>query len=402
MMKDFQYVNPCKVIFGKDRVDEAANAVSCYGKKVLFVYGKSSIKASGLYDRISRLLRRSGIDVIDYGGVRSNPVLSHVVAGIKLAKAHQVDCVLAVGGGSVIDEAKVIAVGAVSDRDVWTFFSDGTKPNRALPIVTVLTLAASGSEMNGGAVLTNDVTGEKLGIGAWCIIPRASILDPSMTFTVPREFTVYGFVDAFSHVMEGYFNGECISLTLQNEMAEGVFRSIIKASLDVLSDPDNYQYRADAMWSACMAHNGILNAGRGKVVYEIHCIAHVLGALFDMPHGAAISVAMPAWMQFRMSSLCSRIGQFGRNVFHLGNSDESSLAAQTLQQMKDWLVQMGSHISLYDMGIDRSHIPVINEKLKCACLGGGVRNIQEEQVDQLVKSLFLMRTEDRTRELNES
>lgn len=387
-MRNFLYNNPCKIIFGKDRIDEVVDAVSCYGKKVLFVYGKASVKATGLYDRISKLLINSGIIFIEHGGVKSNPALSHAIEGIESAKRNKVDCILAVGGGSVIDEAKIIALGAVTDRDVWSFFSDGIKPQDALPIVTVLTLAATGSEMNGVAVLTNEATGEKLGIGGWCMIPKVSILDPSITFTVPREYSVYGFVDSFSHVMEGYFNGDSLFSLVQDEMAEGIFRSILKSSLNVLSDPGNYQYRSEAMWSACMAHNGLLNAGRGRVIYEIHCIAHVLGALFDIPHGATISVAMPAWMQFRMGKLSEKIRQLGGNVFCLENAEDKDLAIQTLQCLKNWLAQIGSKTSLVELGVEKSSLPLISEKLRSACLSGGMRNVEEDQIHKLVELLF--------------
>lgn len=387
-MNDFQYMNSCKIIFGRDKVDEVAEAVAHYGKKILFVYGQNSIKITGVHDRITKLLKSSGIDFVEHGGVKSNPVLSHTVKGIELAKKHQVDCILAVGGGSVIDEAKIIAFGAVTDQDVWSFFSGRIKPQKALPIVTVLTISGTGSEMNSGAVLTNEKTAEKLGIGAWCIIPKISILDPSITFTVPEKFTIYGFVDAFSHVMEGYFNGEALFATVQDEIAEALFRSIIKSSLSILTAPENYTYRSDAMWSACLAHNGLLTAGRGKIVYEVHCVGHVLGALFDLPHGAAISVSIPAWMQFRMGSLLKKINQFGENVFGLENVDEKDLAYQTLQSLKNWLLQIGSHSSLVELGIDKSYIPLIFEKLKSACFSGGMRNVTQEQVHQLVKLLF--------------
>jgi NADP-dependent alcohol dehydrogenase len=387
-MKDFQYINPCKIIFGRDKVNEVAQAVACCGKRVMFVYGQNSIKAKGLYDRIKKLLSEAGLACVEHAGVKSNPVLSHVVRGVEVARQHQVDCILAVGGGSVIDEAKIIAFGALTDKPVWDFFSKRIKPDRALPLVTVATISGTGSEMNSGAVLTNEMDRQKLGIGAWCLIPKISILDPLLTYTVPKKNMAYGSVDAFSHVLEGYFNGEVEPALIQDKMAEGLFKSIVASSLNVLADPDNYSYRADAMWSACLAHNGLLNAGRGRVLYEVHAIAHVLGALFDLAHGAAISVALPAWMELRREMLAKKISQFGREVFGLDKADDRYAHERTLERFKQWLAEIGAEVSLRELKIDRCHKPEVFEKLKSSFLAGGMRPVTDEETRQLVDRLL--------------
>lgn len=363
-MHDFSYINSCRIVFGRDKLDETANAIAQCGRKTLLVYGINSIMQSGVHARLVALLQKAGIPFVEHGGVKSNPVLSHALAGIETAKANEVDCILAVGGGSVIDEAKVIAFGAVTDRNVWSFFKEKTKPRDALPVVAVPTVPAAGSEVNPGAVLTNSQTGEKLGITSTCMIPRAAIIDPSLTFTLPRKYLVYGLVDAFSHVMEGYFNGSLLFAPIQDGVSEGLFRAIIQTGRNVLNDPGSYDYRSDAMWAACLAHDGSLNMGRGRIAFEIHAIAHAIGALFDVPHGAAISVVMPAWMRFRGGRLIGKGAQFAQNVFGLRGADERGLFLKGIDALEEWIGEMGSCGSLPDLGVEKSSAALLRDKLE--------------------------------------
>ena len=388
-MHDFWFCNPAKIILGHNKVDEIGNVIKGFGENVLFVFGKGSIKENGLYQQIKDRLNDAGLGAIDHGGVQSNPRISHVAEGITLARQHRIDCVLAVGGGSVIDAAKVIAFGAVTDRDVWSFFTDRVKPEKALPIFTVPTLAGSGSEMNAGAVLTNEHTGQKLAMGAPCLVPKVSILDPNLTLTAPRNYTFYGLIDAFSHVMESYFNGENIEVPVQDRIAEGIFVSLIEISRRLLIDLFNYEYRANAMWAACMAHNGLLTAGRGRVTYEIHCLAHVLGALFDVPHGAAISVVMPAWLTFRLNQKLSKIAQFAIRVMGLDNHlDQNELTRIGIAEFKSWLTSVSGPVSLTELGIEGDAIPAIVDNLATAVSSGGMRDIDRRDLDEIVQLMF--------------
>lgn len=387
-MHDFTYINSCKIIFGRDKLDELANAVLQCGRKVLLVYGQKSIKQSGVHARTVDLLLKAGIAFAEHGGVKSNPVLSHALDGIEAGKRNGVDCILAVGGGSVIDEAKVIAVGAVSDRRVWSFFEEGPKPREALPVVAVPTLPAAGSEVNPGAVLTNTETGEKLGITSPCMIPRVAIMDPTLTFTLPRKYLVYGLVDAFSHVLEGYFNGKDLFSPVQDAVSEGLCRALIQTCRNVLSDPESYDYRSDAMWAACLAHDGSLNMGRGKILFEMHSIAHVIGALFDVPHGAAISVVMPAWMHFRIDRIYQKAAQFAENVFGMRDTDKRRLFLQGTDALRGWLKESGAFSSLLDLGIERSSITQLRDKIEATASAGLLAHSEPKDRDRLMDLLF--------------
>jgi len=323
-MYDFWYHNPTRIIFGANKVNEIGGVIKEFGEKILFVYGQKSIKQSGLYFHIKDLLASESLQVIEFGGVVSNPLIDHVRDGIKVAKNYGVDCILAVGGGSVIDSAKAIAFGVCTDKDIWSFFSDRIKPDKALPIFTVPTISGSGSEMNSGAVLSNSETKQKLAIGALCLAPKVSILDPTLTLTVPLKYTFYGLVDALSHILESYFNSENLFDSIQDRMCEGLMLSLFDITPRLLANLENYQYRGQAMWISCLAHNGILNTGRGKVVYKIHSIAHELGASSNMPHGEAISVSIPMWLDSDFDKLKNKIDQFEDRVI-------------TVHKLKGWL-----------------------------------------------------------------
>jgi alcohol dehydrogenase YqhD (iron-dependent ADH family) len=385
-VRDFWFCNPTKIIFGSGKSNEIAKVIEPFGKRVLFVYGQKSIKESGLYQRVRKLLEDNSFQILEHGGVASNPTVEHVRLGVSLAKSQGIDCVLAVGGGSVIDTAKAIAFGVCTEDDVWNFFVNRTKPQSALPVFTILTIPGSGSEMNAGVVITNSAAKLKLAIGAPCLAPKVSILDPSLTMTVPKEYTVYGLVDAFSHVMEAYFNGEELSILTQDQISEGIFRSLIGISKLLLRDLDNYDYRAEAMWGACMAHNGLLSAGRGKIVHEIHCLAHCLGAIYPIAHGAAISLAVLAWLNFRRSKLQEKIAQFGIRVFGVSEyNDKFQQANEAIVKLKEWLNSIKSPLTLEECGIKQRLFTDIANNLERIAIGGGMRDVSQNDIEQLVK-----------------
>ncbi len=354
-MKEFWFLNPTKVIFGNNKLETLGEVVKPFGPVVLLVYGQRSFRASGLHARTLCLLRASGLTVVEHGGVKSNPIVSHVREGVALAKREGANCVLAVGGGSVIDAAKAIACGAMADTDVWSFFAGGARPQKALPIIAVATIAASASEMNSGAVLTDETTGRKASIGALCLAPAVSILDPTLTLSVPRQETAHGLVDAFSHVMEGFFNGESDGTSVQDEMAAGVMRSLIGISGRVLADLRNIDSRAEAMWAVCVAHNGWLTAGRGKIVYELHIMAHTIGGMFDTPHGVTMGIVIPAWMTFRFGVKQDRLARFAEQVMSVApEQSREAVAAEGIRETRRWIAGMGAPLTLGDLGIERS------------------------------------------------
>ena len=261
-MFDFEFCNPTRIVFGRGKEELIGRYLRDAGvSKVLFVYGRSSIKTSGLFDRVAQSLGGEGVSFVEHGGVVSNPVISHTRTGVELAKQEQVQAVLAVGGGSVLDEAKAIAAGALAEDDVWNYFT-GKPVQRALPVFTVLTLAATGSEMNGNAVVTNEETQQKYNISSIHVYPRVSILNPELTCSVPADYTAYGAVDAIAHVIEAYFTKQP-GARLQDRLVESIIRTIIDTHREITKEPANYQARAEFMWAATLALNGLTPAGVG-------------------------------------------------------------------------------------------------------------------------------------------
>ena len=297
-MQDFNYRNPTQIIFGRGKSAETGEAVSKLGKSALLVYGKESIKRTGLHGRIQESLASAGVRTVDHGGVKPNPVISHVREGIAKVRAEKLEVVLAVGGGSAMDEAKAIAAGAAVDHDSWLFFTGEKRPGGALPVVTVPTLAATGSEMNGNFVIADSESGLKLGTFSPHCYPAVSILDPELTLTVPLEQTVNGVVDTFSHIMEPYFGGRETDAPVQDRLAEGLMLALFETANRLVPNPQDYRGRADMFWASTVALCGIVQAGRGMAGWENHMLAHSIGALTDAAHGACLAVVMPGWMSY--------------------------------------------------------------------------------------------------------
>jgi hypothetical protein len=358
-MQNFVLHLPTKIIFGKNTIDKIGPETSAFGKRVLLVYGSGSIKRNNIYRRVTDSLAKAGLTVFEHPGVKSNPVLSHVREGIKLAKEHQIEAVVAVGGGSVIDSAKAICAGATVNHDVWLFFKGKKGIKSKLPLTCVLTLAAAGSEMNGGMVITNEETKHKFGTGNQLLKPEVSILDPTATFTVPPSYTAYGAVDAIAHILEFYFTTTDPSTPVQDRFMEGLVINIIESCREVLARPDNYQARADLMWCATLALNGLTAAGLGLVGFPMHMIEHSLSALYDVPHGAGLSVVMPGWMGRQAGNAPAKFAQFGRRVFDIKEKDDRKAAQEGIDRLKAWFREVASPVSLRELDIPESAIPAI-------------------------------------------
>jgi hypothetical protein len=329
---------------------EAARA----GKKALLVYGGGSIKKNGVYAEAISSLAASRITVIEHPGVKPNPVLSHTQAGIKKAKSGKCDMVIAAGGGSVIDEAKAIAAGAEYDGDVWDFFIGKAGIKEALPLFTVLTIPATGSEMNQGCVITNEKTKQKFSTASPSSFPRVSILDPQTTMTLPKEQTAYGAVDALSHLLEGYFTTTDKDSDVTDELVEALARSIIAATTRILKDPDDYNARASMMWSATQAFNGAQSLGYGGIFFANHAIEHSLSALYDVAHGAGLAIVLPAWLKYHLKKDGpERLKKFGRAVFGVKGAEE------TIASFEKWFRKIGAPTRLSEAGIPAEDIPKI-------------------------------------------
>ncbi len=358
-MQNFVFHNPTKILFGKGKIAEIGEETVQYGKKVLLVYGCGSVKKSGLLDKVKDSLTEAGAIISEHGGVQSNPLLSHTHSGIAIAKKDKCNVVCAVGGGSVLDEAKAICAGSLVDHDVWKFFTGKKSIKATLPLTTVLTLAASGSEMNSGMVITNDSTTQKFGFGNKHLFPKTSILDPSCTCSVPADYTAYGAVDAISHVLEFYFTREDSCTPVQDRLMEGLVINAMESCDRVLKRADDYQARADLMWTATLALNGLTAAGLGKVGFPMHMIEHSLSAFYNIAHGAGLSAIIPGWMKFRAASQPQRFAQFAERVFDIRNGSMQQKAANGIEALESWFCRVKSPTTLTDLEISAEEIPKI-------------------------------------------
>lgn len=351
-MKSFVFYNPTKIVFGKDKTKSIGNYLS--GKKCLLLYGQESIKKNGIYDRVVESLNKNGVMFVEKNGVKSNPVLSFVHEAIELARKEKVDAVLAVGGGSVIDTAKAVACGFHYQGDVWDYFTDKTKIGDALPLYVVLTLAATASEMNSGAVITNENTRQKFNINADSLSPKVSILDPVNTFTVPKNYTAYGCVDAIVHLLEGYFTQEETDSPIQDGFVETLVKTLQESTGKIMNRADDFDARADFMWAATLALNGLTTAGTGNHGFPNHMIGHSLSALYDIPHGASLSIVFPAWLTYharqRSENIFPKIQKFGKAIF--GAQDQQ----QTIESLKRFFNSIGSPTRLSEVKIPASDV----------------------------------------------
>lgn len=380
-MENFEFFNPTRIIFGKETEQKIGKILEKDDvEKVLFVYGKSSIKTTGLYDKVVKSLKKERIEFIEHGGVKPNPVLSHTKEGIEKAKKNKVDAILAVGGGSVIDEGKTIAVGAKTDKDIWEFFKRDREIKKALPVYVILTLAATGSEMNGFAVITNEETQEKLSIASELIFPKVSILNPELTFTVSPQYQAYAAVDTIAHVIEHYFSGSYCP-NLQNRFIEGLIKTIMETTETILQDSKNYNARAEFMWAATLALNGLAKLGIKDGSFPNHMIAHSLGALYDLPHGACLSIVIPAWMRWYKDKNRVQFERFAREIFNVTQAEEG------IENLRAWFKKIGAPVSLKDVGIHQNDIErIVRNAYNIAIVWDMDKEYSQEVLTEIIKN----------------
>ncbi|MDD5758999.1 MAG: iron-containing alcohol dehydrogenase [Desulfobulbaceae bacterium] len=355
-MRNFVLENPTKILFGRDTIKQIGAEAQAFGTTALLVTGCHSLQASGIHNIICASLKESDISIIPHPGVKSNPILSHVRKGVALCKAHGIELIIAAGGGSVIDEAKAIAAGSVVNHDVWKFFKGKASITTPLPICTVLTLAASGSEMNGGMVITNDELNLKLGTGNKKLCPKVSILDPSATFSVPPNYTAYGAIDAIAHTLEFYFTAQDPNTPVQDRFMEGLIINLMEACNQALNEPTNYPARANLMWCATMALNGWTAAGLGLVGFPMHMIEHSMSALYDVPHGAGLSVVIPAWMRWAATKQPRKFAQFAERVFMIRKGSVAERALAGIEHLQRWFERIKSPTKLAALDIPSTAI----------------------------------------------
>jgi alcohol dehydrogenase YqhD (iron-dependent ADH family) len=351
-MDNFEYQNFTRIVFGKGEVSKVGKVVRPFGSNILLVTGKESLKKSGLYQRVRDWLEEEGITVADLDGVQPNPLLSIVHDGIRIIKDQGIQVVLALGGGSVMDTAKAVAAGAAMEQgDVWDFFTRRRTVEKALPVITVPTLAASGSEMNGFMVITDEESKHKLSTGSPHLYPKVSILDPTTTYTVPADYTAYGGVDAVCHLLEPYFNGPDPNTPLQDRMAEGLIRTIMDATEACIKSPEDYESRATMMWASSLALCGLTKAGVGAHHFPVHLIEHAVSVLFFVAHGEGLAALLPGWMTWWAQDHPKKTSQLGERIWGISGKDISEKSEAGIDALRSWFDSIGCPKNLSDIGI---------------------------------------------------
>ncbi len=352
---EFEYYNPTRLIFAAGALARLGEVASQYGKRALLVTGGGSVKRSGVFDRAVDSLKRAGVSTVECSGVEPNPRITTVRRGAKIARDEGCDVIIALGGGSAMDAAKVMAAAFYYDGDPWDMIFHGQPapyvPIRALPIITVPTLAATGSEMNMGAVISNEETKEKSFVQAQCLYPVVALVDPELTMSVPQDQTAYGICDIITHVTEGYFNG-VDGTPIQDRFAEGVIITAMEYGLKALADGNDLEARAQVQWASIVALNGWVNAGTNGG-FPVHMIEHTLSAYHDITHGAGLAVVNPAWMRFAANRRPEKFVQFAERIFGLDatNSSDLDCALEGINRFEAFLKSIGCPTRLSELGI---------------------------------------------------
>jgi alcohol dehydrogenase YqhD (iron-dependent ADH family) len=385
-MNSFQFVNPTHIVFGEGTASQVGKLTSKYGKTVLLVYGSGSVKKTGLYDKTVSLLQEAGITVHELPNIEPNPRLSTVNKGIAICREQGVDFILAVGGGSVIDASKAIAAGVPYEGDVWDFFTGKAVIQEALPIGTILTLAATGSEMNGSSVVTNWEENLKRAFGSSHTYPKFSILDPTLTYTVPRNHTVNGAVDIMSHVFEQYF-----SLTentpLQERFCESILQTVIENVELALENPEDAAARANLMWSGTMALNGgMISVGMAND-WASHGIEHEVSAIYDIPHGAGLAVIFPNWMKYVHEERIDRFVQYATRVWGVNSEGKSDkeVALEGIQATRDFFTRIGAESRLADFEIGSDKLDRMAEEAVRYGAIGSFKRLEKQDVKAILE-----------------
>ncbi len=349
-MLNFNFYNPTQICFGAGQIEKLGALVKAYADKILLLYGKSSIKKNGIYDAVAAQLQAQGIEWVELAGVDPNPRITTVREGARLCREHGLGFVLAVGGGSVIDCAKGIAAATLYDGDAWDFWTYKVRPERALPLGALLTLAATGSEMNDGTVVSNLDAEEKRGMSNPTLFPKFSILDPTYTYSVSPYQTAAGTADIMTHVYEFYF-GQVRGAYVQDSIAEAVLKTCVKYGPIAYADPEHYEARANLMWASSIALNGII--GRGKVFDGFcHISEHAISALYDLTHGVGLAILATHWMEYILDETTAwRLAEFARNVWGIASADDFDAARQGIAALRAFYRSLELPLHLSEVGI---------------------------------------------------
>lgn len=373
-MTPFSYHNPTRIEFGPDKENHIGSWLKEDGiMRVMVVYGTGSIKSNGLDERVLQSLHAAGIEYCELGGVVSNPILSKVYDGIALAREFKTDAVLGVGGGSVIDTAKAIAAGSLYGGDVWDLYLGKAQISEVLPVYTIVTLSAAASEMNGNSVITNEATAQKYSIGSKLLNPKLSIVNPELMMSVSKEYLVYSASDIIAHAIETYFTA-ADHPHFQSRLVESIVKSVIELTNRLIEHPDDYHARAEFAWVSSQALNGLTTSGTGEGSWPNHIIEHALSALFNIPHGAGLSIVVPAWMSWYKEKNKFQFERFAKEVFGKNTAEEG------ITMLKRWYGSIGTPITLAQAHIPRERVPDIAKNAHALAVVWGIELYSEEDV----------------------
>lgn len=386
-MNNFEFFNPTRIVFGRGAQAKTGALVKQFGRKVLLHYGGGSIMRTGVYGQVIDSLNAEGVDYVELGGVKPNPRLSLVREGIELCKREGIDFILAVGGGSAIDSAKGIAAGVLYDGDIWDAYMNPEKtPTRALPLGVVLTIPAAGSESSVGSVVTDEANQLKRAINSECLIPRFAIMNPEYTFTLPAFQTACGASDILAHMMERYFT-KVDHVDLTDRLIEGAMRTLINYAPVAQAEPENYDARAEVMWTGTIAHNNLLDTGRiGD--WASHDIEHELSGQYDIAHGAGLAIVFPAWMRYVYRDDVARFVQYAQRVWDvdLSPTDPDAIVMEMIRRLEAWYKRLGLPVRLSDAGIGEEHLRLMADR---CLLGreavGNFRRLKADDVYEIYK-----------------
>lgn len=386
-MLDFEFYTPTKIFFGKNRQKEIGKIISDYGyRKILMLYGKGSIKSNGLYDEIINSLTENGIATVELGGVEPNPKIEFIRKAIEIAKREKAELILAVGGGSVIDAAKYTALGAANDCDVWDFVTGKTTPKSALPVGSVLTISAAGSEMSASAVVTDLSSNMKRGFTSELLRPLFAVCNPELTYTVSKYQTACGITDIMAHTMERYFT-PCEPVDITDQIAESILRTVINSAKTVMRDPYNYEARANIMWASSLSHNNLTACGRINSL-PVHQLEHAVSGQYDnVAHGAGLAVLFPAWAEYVYKHNIPRFAQFARRVWGVNCPDDEQAAVNGIKAMSDFFVSIGMPQTLKEFGVTENSLDTLTD----LCTFGETRKINSviQLGEKEIKDIFV-------------
>ena len=379
-MENFTAYNPTKLHFGKNVIESLGESCLEFGTRVLLMYGKGSIRNNGIYDQVMKQLKSINAEVYEYSGIKSNPIVDDVSQAAQIGKLNHIDLIVAVGGGSVIDSAKITALSIANNTDPWAIMKYKVKPKTSIPVIAVLTLAATGTEMNGAAVLQNHNTKEKIGYVSALNYPKHSFLDPEYTCSVPKDYTAYGIVDLIAHALEAYFGEGDASLS--DRFVESIIKEAMEYGPLVLNEPESYDYRAKIMWAATTALNGMTSHGRKNGDWGVHDIGHNISYLYDTPHGATLSIAYPAWLRLHKDRIPERITKLGNQLFNTNSIDE------TIIKLEDFFKSINSPVRLSDIGIGQDKKEEITNQMISTEINGMAHKFTDEDRKRIVELMM--------------